>query len=714
MANNKDKKESLHDRLPELFNSRNNTNWKAIVEAIGGQDDVTSDLIEQVRQQFFVKTAQRPYIDRLGANNNVNRPRFVGMDDPTFRRYIPVLAYQPKQVKLILDLLLDIFFFKDSTTTFIESTASAPFNLKDGWELEMRVDSDPDKEELIKFSAEDFTDISQATADELVSAINRQAKNFYAVKYEDSIKKRIFIRIFTRTIGSKGSIEMTGGRANFALKFSKVFNEKAGNGNNTIWQFTKIGDEVSMKYIGGNSPQIDSVQEEDIVVLDMPGNEGSYRVTSVDLGEQIIRYRNLFSTVGTQQQVQQGDVHFLNNYKAAVYKQRRRAITWEIQSGEILVELPTSPPVVKRNRKGAAHLNGEEATMTQYISDSSIELDDAADWPDTGFILIEPEQQIKSRHLTSLEDIVADYNFKGRLIGRETMHRYTGKVGNVLTGITPALPPVSEVLSVNIVSAVRTNDIMTVTTDAPHKLTKGMHAAVQGMTPTIGMSEYSPNGSWEITEIVSPTKFKVKAVGDDGQSTGGVVRAERIGLSPEGSKVLLHTAVLQPDKHGPYMWDTNAAFVLSSLTTNLTASIKAGDTARGIEVNPNDILNEQGYLVFDFGTENQEGPIRYFFKPNSNTIAIDPSHVFQKNHDAGSSVTMIRRRGAHILSGAGSEFPAYVTDTSAARKVLFDLMQQVKSVGIFINFLVRFPEQLYATLDVYESGTDPDDNWKSS
>lgn len=714
MAENKNKQESLHDRLPELFNSRNNANWKAIVEAVGGQDDFTADLIEQVRQQFFVKTAQRPYIDRLGANNNVNRPRFVGMDDPTFRRYIPVLAYQPKQVKLILDLLLDIFFFKDSTTTYVESTASAPFVIKDGWELELRIDNDPDKQELIKFDATDFTDISQATADEVVSAINRQAKNFYAVKYEDSIKKRIFIRIFTRTIGAKGAIEMTGGRANFALKFDKIYNQKSGLGNNTIWEFTKIGDEITMKYVGGNNPQLDTVEIDDFVVLDMPGNEGSYKIEFVDLGAQAVKFRNLFGTVGTQQQDEVGDVFFLKNYKAAVYKQRRRAITWEIQSGEILVELPTSPPVVKRNRRGAAHLNGEEATMTQYISTSSIEVDDAEEWPDSGYFLLEPEQQIKSRHVTQLEDAVIDHNFKGRLISKEGLYKYTGRSGNTLTGITPALPPISEVLSVNIVNAVRVNDVLTVTTVSPHKLTKGMHVAVQDSTPTIGMTEYSPNGSWEITQIVSPTIFKVRSVGDDGQSTGGFIRAERIGLSPQGSKVLLHTAMQQPEKSGPYMWDTNAAFVLSSLTTQLTAEIKAGDTARGIEVLPSEILNEQGYLVFNFGTEQQEGPIRYFFKPNQNTIAIDPSYVFQKNHKPGSSVTMIRRRGAHILSGTGAEYPAYVTDTSAARKVLFELMQQVKSVGIFINFLVRFPEQLYATLDVYESGTDPDDNWKSS
>lgn len=53
------------------------------------------------------------------------------------------------------------------------------------------------------------------------------------------------------------------------------------------------------------------------------------------------------------------------------------------------------------------------------------------------------------------------------------------------------------------------------------------------------------------------------------------------------------------------------------------------------------------------------------------------------------------------------EYPAYVTDPAEARVILQDLIRSVKSAGIFVNFLIRYPEQLYATLDVYSSGVDP-------
>ena len=135
MAQNRSKKDNLHGLLPKHLNTRGNTNWRGLVEAVGQSDQFTADLVEEVRKQFFIKTASRPYIDRLASNSRISRPRLVGMDDTSFREYIPVLSYKPKQVKLIIDQLLDIFFFKESTTAFITTQSFAPFSMRDGWEF---------------------------------------------------------------------------------------------------------------------------------------------------------------------------------------------------------------------------------------------------------------------------------------------------------------------------------------------------------------------------------------------------------------------------------------------------------------------------------------------------------------------------------------------------------------------------------------------------
>ena len=141
MAGNRKNSDSLHDQLNPYFNTKTNPNWRALIDAIGESDDGVAELVSEVRRQFYLSTADRPYIDRLGANLNINRPKVVGMDDPTYRKYVPVLAYQPKQVKLILDQLMGIFFFQEATTSFVESLTESPFYLKTGWELVYAVDN---------------------------------------------------------------------------------------------------------------------------------------------------------------------------------------------------------------------------------------------------------------------------------------------------------------------------------------------------------------------------------------------------------------------------------------------------------------------------------------------------------------------------------------------------------------------------------------------
>lgn len=698
MAVNNSKIDSLHNAMPAVFDTRNNKNWKAIIEAIGGNDQIVADLIEEIRKQFSVKTAVRPYLDRLGARHKVQRPRFIGMDDETFRRFIPVMSYQPKQVRFILDTLLDIFFFKEATTSFIQSFESENFNLIDGDTLEYIIDVD--KEEKIAFKTEEFVDINNATADEVASAINRQVQHSFAIPYEDSISKRTFIRIFTNTIGSTGSVDIKGGLADIRLKFDG-FNFDAGNGVTTEWTITKIGDTITYKNTAGDTPGIDKIEVGDIVISTLSGNVGSFSITEVDVGSNQFSFINLLGTAGIFTQTSSDDVKFIEDFTAKVYERDRRALTWEVNAGEITVEIPPTPPVVRRTRKGGAYLNGVISLMSDRISNSELELEDSSSFPESGQFLIEKIQEIQTE-LSPTE--ISNFQFNGRLIC-ETKYTYTGKSGNNLTGVSPFLPTLADINKLALTSADRlSNEIIATLSVSSTAYEVGEYVVIEGVT---GPSDI--NGSWKVLEVVSSTVLRLESIGVDGVSTVGDIKVEKIGLAQSGSKIILRSSVIKENTEGPFLWDTNAPFILSSLTTNLTLSINAGDTERNIQVDgPNDIPNEEGQLIFDFGTLRQEGPVRYFSKPSDTSIAIDPAFVFQYNHDVGSAVTMIRKRGGIQFDGLGSERAPYITDPGLAREVLKELMEKVKSVGIFLNFLVRYPEQLYSTLDVYNSGIDVD------
>ncbi len=775
---NKTKTDRLHDRMPKVFGTRKNVNWNGLIESIGQGDQQTADLIESVRQQFFVKTASRPYLDRLGANNKISRPPFIGMDDPTFRKYIPILAWQPKQVKLIIDSLLDIFFFEESTTSFSTSNLSSPFDLEDGWEMEYTVDGF--KTERIEFKTADFVDISNATANEIVASWNRQAKNSFAISFTDSVSQLTFIRFFTNTVGSKGSIEITGGRANIALQFDG-FLDDSGNGVNTEWTVTKVGDLISFEHTAGNSPGIGTLKEGDIILSNITDNVGSFAIENVDIANNKISFRNLFGTVGVFTQTSDRDTKFIRPFKSVIYTNNRRAIVWEVKQGEIIVEMPTSPPVVRRTLNGSAHHNGLVNIMASRVSATETELDDATDWPTAGTFLLEQITEIKTRILTPTENTIQSELQNTRLCSPSfadsttTKFEYTGKSGNNLTGITPDLPELADLNEFTLSALSRTSNVGTGVTTVPHNYKIGEFVVFNGASgipilTTTGDVAISTNvvtnvvsiagaavgdeitgtgipadtlvtgitgtGPWSVEmsnaatasaigttidflEVINGLGFKILAIptttsftfdspGIDGTSvTAGTARVERIGMAVAGSRLTLTDAQLGTDILGPNIFDLNAQFVLSSLKTSLQQNIRAGNIARTIIVDSNDILNEPGQLIFDFGTERQEGPVRYFFKPTDNTIAIDPAHVFDFNHDSGSAVTMIRRKGPHTISSSAREYPPYVTDTAIAREILQDLILDVKSVGIFVEFLIRFPEQLYATIDVYRSGTDP-------
>lgn len=833
--NNKGKIDQIHDLLPKHLNSKTNTNWKALVDALGEQDQNTADLVAEVRKQFFVKTASRPYLDRLAANNKIARPRLVGMDDPSFRQYIPVLSYQPKQVKLIIDQLLDIFFFKESTTAFITSSNFQPFNLNDGWELEFSVDEQ--YIDRVIFKTSDFTDINNATANEIVGAINRQTKYSYATAYYDSITKNTFIRMFTNTVGSKGSLRILGGRANTALRFNG-FIETAGNGINTQWTVTKVGDETTFTNTGGADPGINFLQEGDIVVIDLPGNQGSFPITNVDLVANSFKFINLFSTVGVVTNTSSDDVKFIRPQKFVAYLNPRRAMTWETAPGEITVEMPTSPPVVKRSLKGSAHINGQFSQMSNRDSDTSLTVTDAYQFPESGTFWFERVDAIQQRILTPTENQVVTRTMNTRLQYKVDRYEYASRVsliangtftqgvnqitmtsvaglqqghqvihdafppytritsitglvvntsfpaafngvaqsvkflGNQLTGITPNLPIAAGLNEFTLVSLTRNANVVTGTTPSPHgylvgdtvaiggssgiqvaattgDITSGSNVVtnvasmsgvapgiviagpgipvgtlVQSNTPTtitmsavatatnvgaaITLSENLNLGG--VITSVTPTTFSYTKLGTNGSaSVPGTSRVERIGLANSGSKVIVTDAIPNTVSRitGTYVWDLAATFVLSDKTATIDDAIQAGKIVRLLNTSSNEMSADGGFIIFDYGRNTQEGPVRYLYKPTDNTIALDPSYTFKFNHAANSPIVAISRKGPHQMSGRASEYPPYITDPSEARFILQELIRSVKSAGIFVNFLVRYPEQLYATLDVYSSGIDP-------
>lgn len=703
MASNKTAADQIHNALNPYFNTRVNPNWKAIVDAIGESDQDIANLIVEVRKQFFVSTATRPYLDRLAANYKVSRPKVVGMDDATLQKYVPILAYQPKQVKSVIDQLLDVFFFKESTTAFTQSYNHAPYAMKDGWELEYMVDSGL-SERIIIFSS-DVADISSVTAAEVVAAINRQAKYSFGIIFNDKITGKDYVRIFTNTIGSKGSVMMTGGRADIALQFNG-FISTAGSGPDTQWTITKIGDTMRFTYLAGTGPNIFQISAGDKVVIDIPNNSGTFDVTSVNISENYFEFQNLLGTAGTfNHALNPGTyVRFVRPERSVIYTRDNRSIVWETEPGKIIIEMPATPPVVRRNLRGSAHLNGPIATMLERVSDTSMKVDVAEDWPSAGQFVLQPAEEVKCRIVTPTVDEITTLEMDTEFDARGHRFSYSSKTatsgGFILSGISPPLPVASGVADLAIASISSDSlGVLTVQTTTPHGIELMGSVKIYGITP-----EPDPmNGVFGIIDVVNAYTFTCQSSSDAMPPRSiGNVRIERIGLADSGSPVYLTSSIANTGIYGPYMYDTAAPFVVSGYVGTTTQTINAGNIVLNLEINtPNNIPDEQGFLIFDYGLNTQEGPVRYLYKASEGTLALDPSYVFKYNHAANATITAIRRKGAPILSGLGKEYAFYISDPSMARQILQDLISQVKSVGVFLEYIIRYPQLYYSDYDVY-------------
>lgn len=759
---NVSKVDRIFDLLPKYFNARQDENWSSLITAIGSEDDRLAKLAEEVRKQFFVKTASRPYIDRLAANSNLQRPRFVGMSDTDFRRFIPILSYQPKQVKRIIDEMLDLFFLKDATTAFLSTELYEPFVLKDSWSLDIKVDNL--NQEHIVFRSSDFTDISNASADEIASAYNRQAKYSFAISFYDSVTKHTYIRIFTNTIGAQGSMVVLGGLANIGLE-PNGFLYDLGTGINTQWVVTKIGNAVTFTYNAGQEAGVESLLPGDIFFCDLPGNQGSFEIIDVDINARNFTFTNLLGTAGTITQTSSKQTKWLRPVYITSFGVRRRALAWETTTGVTSIEMPATPSIVYREEKGGFHINGQFGIVTEINSPTSLTVDDSFDMPSSGMFIIEPIQAITARLKGGLAEKIAVTNSNGRVISNFTRYSYSGITGNTLTGISPELPATTALDEQTISSLSRTGGIITAlvandfnvgdtvfidgSTGIPILSTTGTltagSATITGIGATTGVSpgqlvygvgipsgskvlylinattvtisnSATTTGSASITfsedvngpfEILSRsgTQFTVEQLGTNGTaSVAGRVSKEQLLLAPDNFKIIVTTSLSSDVTKikGPYVWDLNAPFTLSADTTTSTTEIVAGKTYKLLTVGSNNIPDGPGYIVINYGQNNQEGPIRYLYKAAEDILAIDTSYTFQKFHDAGSSIVAVSKLGAHIPTGLGREYSPYVTNPPDARILLQDLIKSVASAGIFIDFIIRYPNQLYGTINVYD------------
>ncbi len=156
-----------------------------------------------------------------------------------------------------------------------------------------------------------------------------------------------------------------------------------------------------------------------------------------------------------------------------------------------------------------------------------------------------------------------------------------------------------------------------------------------------------------------------------------------------------HAHVNSADKSfiGSYMYNPKSGFSISKDSVISNEDINAGQVYTVIQAtSPTTAFPDQiGFVVLDYGTSNQEGPIRYLGRPSNNTLLLDASYTFKKTH-VNADITLVNSIKPYIPAVDGSDYPTYLTGTIKGRVEAENLSNKLVASGIFLNVIIVYPD----------------------
>lgn len=149
------------------------------------------------------------------------------------------------------------------------------------------------------------------------------------------------------------------------------------------------------------------------------------------------------------------------------------------------------------------------------------------------------------------------------------------------------------------------------------------------------------------------------------------------------------------------------SFTVSRQSSQLQQTITKGNIYTALAVNSNTSFESPtGDILFDYGSDSQEGPVKFRGIPNSNTILIDPGYVFKFDHEIGSNINVISDKKPFTPNKNGKDLAVYLTSPSGAREVVQAILASLAAAGVIVKFKVLAPTYKYLIDNPYISEDD--------
>lgn len=331
--------------LPSFYQAETSTYLRGLLLAWGIQDDEIEVQIREAKDQLFVEDASGRYLDRLASDFGVARTPELGIEDPDFRKLVPVLSTYPKQVRNTLIALFDVFWGPGFTRANINSGNSEPFNFGAPTNLTGTL-AFLKNDKLVKGTGTSF--LSEIQPGDYIRPSSANDTQFVKVSRILSNTELELSTEWTNSnialISGKKTVVKTlsytaDGTISKTIRFDPSYfndvtsikaSELATAINSSVEHNVVISADVFIDPISGSKLNIRT---------STPGLQGSIQITGGTANSPAILNFNLDKKT---------------TVKAAVY---------ELNPNEIVVKIPSSVPVLRRSLKGAAHPKGQKTKI---------------------------------------------------------------------------------------------------------------------------------------------------------------------------------------------------------------------------------------------------------------------------------------------------------------------------------------------------------------
>jgi hypothetical protein len=362
------------DQVGQYFNPtlRKEPTWKALTQALSAGEASVSQVANTALNQLYLSTASGSYLEKRASEFGLKKPGKTWLSDELFRQ-LGITVINQKMTRGALLSMLEVFYGSKSVRACLATTLMEPYSLKDGSWLRILVDEK--YLVTVEFRAEDFTNISLATAQE-VSFVISQALGAYGLAQTatDYSSGLTYVEAYSASRGLNSSLRAVGGTAQPFLGFpTNLFPLAVASSN---WQVLSLGTRARYSCSDAANYNLGLVDTGDYITILDPafdsGNTGSFIVlaTGITGSSYFVEVVNPNAVDETVTQIQNWGVTIFEPTKVTPYNNPNYVEVTQI-AGKSTVSLLATAECVSRNYSNAAYLRQSAAIdITSLVRNS--------------------------------------------------------------------------------------------------------------------------------------------------------------------------------------------------------------------------------------------------------------------------------------------------------------------------------------------------------